>query len=290
MGYEHEIREFASWYNKLDDYGHKVFIAGNHDWGFQNNVEKIKGILTEYKHIDYVQDELITIQDGDEPEVKIWGSPWQPEFYNWAFNLPKNGEELKAVWETSGASNPIFGALVRMLILTGQRREEVAGMKWECVSDDMTLWTIPGTETKNGKAHLVPLSPDATAILAALAPKQGEARQGLVFVGRLGTQFSGWSKCKADLDEDSGVADWRIHDLRRTLATGLQRLGVRLEVTEAVLNHISGSRAGLVGVYQRHDWKTEKAAALNAWAAHVRAVLADAGESSGNVVRLPVVS
>lgn len=198
--------------------------------------------------------------------------------------------ELKAVWEAAGASNPTFGALVRMLILTGQRREEVAGMKWEDVSGDMALWTIPGTETKNGKAHLVPLSPDATAILAALAPKQPELRQGLVFVGRLGTPFSGWSKCKADLDEDSGVTDWRIHDLRRTLATGLQRLGVRLEVTEAVLNHISGSRAGLVGVYQRHEWKDEKAAALNAWAAHVRAVLADAGEGAGNVVRLPVAS
>ena len=99
MGYEHEIREFASWYNKLDDYGHKVFIAGNHDWGFQNNTEKIKGILTEYKHIEYIQDELITIQDGDGPEVKIWGSPWQPEFYNWAFNLPRNGESLKAKWD-----------------------------------------------------------------------------------------------------------------------------------------------------------------------------------------------
>ena len=99
MGYEHEITEFAKWYNGLDNYDHKVFIAGNHDWGFQNNVEKVKGLLTGYKTIDYIQDELITIQDGDGPEVKIWGSPWQPEFYNWAFNLPRNGEELKAVWD-----------------------------------------------------------------------------------------------------------------------------------------------------------------------------------------------
>ena len=98
MGYEHEIREFAKWYDGLN-YDHKVFIAGNHDWGFQNNVEKVKGILTEYKTIDYIQDELMTVQEGDGPEVKIWGSPWQPEFYNWAFNLPKNGEELKAKWD-----------------------------------------------------------------------------------------------------------------------------------------------------------------------------------------------
>ena len=98
MGYEHEITEFAKWYDGLN-YDHKIFIAGNHDWGFQNNTEKVKGILTGYKTIDYIQDELLTIQDGDKPEVKIWGSPWQPEFYNWAFNLPKNGDELKSKWD-----------------------------------------------------------------------------------------------------------------------------------------------------------------------------------------------
>jgi len=98
MGYEHEIAEFAKWYDGLN-YDHKIFIAGNHDWGFQNNSDKVKGLLTGYKSIDYIQDELITIQDGDNPEIKIWGSPWQPEFYNWAFNLPKNGDELKAKWD-----------------------------------------------------------------------------------------------------------------------------------------------------------------------------------------------
>jgi hypothetical protein len=75
-----------------------VFIAGNHDWGFQNNAEKVNGILSGYKTINYIQDEMITIQDGDKPEVKIWGSPWQPEFYNWAFNLPIGGWELEQKW------------------------------------------------------------------------------------------------------------------------------------------------------------------------------------------------
>jgi integrase len=196
-------------------------------------------------------------------------------------------DELKAVWTAAGKASDPFGSLVRMLILTGQRREEVAGMRWEHLSDDLTLWTIPGSETKNGKPHLVPLTADAQTIIAAREPPAGEPRAGLVFVGRVGTQFSGWSKCKADLDKDSSVTEWRIHDLRRTLATSLQRLGVRLEVTEAVLNHISGSRAGLVGVYQRHDWRDEKATALAAWAAHVRGLLADKAEP-GNVVRLPV--
>ena len=99
MGYEHEITQFADWYDKIATYDHKVFIAGNHDWGFQNNVEKVKEIIDFYPTMTYLQDQLHTIQDDNGTEVKIWGSPWQPEFYNWAFNLPRNGEELKAVWD-----------------------------------------------------------------------------------------------------------------------------------------------------------------------------------------------
>jgi integrase len=89
-------------------------------------------------------------------------------------------------------------------------------------------------------------------------------------------------QAKAVLDKASGVKGWRLHDLRRTVATGLQRLGVRLEVTEAVLNHVSGSRAGIVGVYQRHDWAEEKRAALNAWGEHVDAIV-EGREATGKV-------
>ena len=77
-----------------------------------------------------------------------------------------------------------------------------------------------------------------------------------------------WISAKR-LDELSGVTDWRLHDLRRTVATGMQRLGTRLEVTESALNHISGSKAGIVGVYQTHDYADEKREALNSWAQHV---------------------
>jgi integrase len=97
------------------------------------------------------------------------------------------------------------------------------------------------------------------------------AKLALVFPGERGTPFSGWSKAKSALDTASGVSGWWLHDLRRTLATGLQRLGVRLEVTEAVLNHLSGSRAGVIGIYQRHDWAEEKRSALDAWSAHLLA-------------------
>jgi Icc-related predicted phosphoesterase len=100
MGYEHEIREFCKWFNNIDGYTHKVFIAGNHDWGFQNNVDKVKEILEFYNGITYLQDSELVIKVGDEREIKIYGVPWQPEFRAWAFNLPKNGPGLMSKWES----------------------------------------------------------------------------------------------------------------------------------------------------------------------------------------------
>ena len=96
MGYEHEIREFCKWYNSLDNYTNKVFIAGNHDWGFQINTEKVKEILDFYGNITYLQDKEVLV---GEKLVSIYGSPWQPEFYNWAFNLQRKGVELKEKWD-----------------------------------------------------------------------------------------------------------------------------------------------------------------------------------------------
>jgi len=94
MGYQHEIREFCAWYNKLNSYENKVFISGNHDFGFQKEPDKVREIIDFYDKITYLQDSL-TVVDG----VKIWGSPWQPWFCDWAFNLPREGEELKAKWD-----------------------------------------------------------------------------------------------------------------------------------------------------------------------------------------------
>jgi integrase len=188
-------------------------------------------------------------------------------------------EEAGAIWRAAGEAPLPYGVIVRLLMLTGQRREEVAGMTWAELSEDLATWTIPATRTKNGIPHLVPLSQPASKILQVLRSDgpgdvQGahqRAKLALVFPGERGTPFSGWSKAKLALDAASGVSGWWLHDLRRTLATGLQRLGVRLEVTEAVLNHLSGSRAGVVGIYQRHDWAEEKRAAVDAWSAHLLA-------------------
>jgi len=186
--------------------------------------------------------------------------------------------ELKTIWvATTGPG--AYNAIVRMSILTGQRREEVAGMTWDEIASDLSTWTIPANRAKNGLAHIVPLSLPAQAIIKSAhrmssddANESDDNEREFVFQGRAGA-FNGFSKAKIALDKDSGVKDWRLHDLRRTMATGLQRLGVRLEVTEAILNHVSGSRAGIVGIYQRHEWADEKRAALNAWGDHVEAIV-----------------
>jgi len=126
MGYQHEVQQFCKWFNNVENYDHKIFIAGNHDWGFQNNVEKIMEIVNSYKTVDYIQDETISVGDDDKM-VNIYGSPWQPEFYNWAFNLPKNGVELAAKWDAIPDNTdilithgPAFGVL-----------DTVAGKMWD---------------------------------------------------------------------------------------------------------------------------------------------------------------
>jgi len=97
-GYINEIENFMKWYDNINNYDTKVFIAGNHDFGFQDDNQKLRGLLTGYKTIDYLQDDWMMVGEEYEKMVKIWGSPWQPEFYNWAFNLPR-GEKIKEKWD-----------------------------------------------------------------------------------------------------------------------------------------------------------------------------------------------
>jgi integrase len=199
--------------------------------------------------------------------------------------------ELAAIWTAAGGLNNPFPAFYRLLILTGQRRSEVAGLQWSELDRSTATWTIPPARTKNGKAHVVPLPEQAVQELDRLAGGDKWPQKGFALSTTGKTAISGMSKAKASLDagisklpEGQNVSDWRVHDLRRTVATGLQRLGVRFEVTEAVLNHVGGSRAGVAGIYQRHDWKDEKRAALEAWGRHIAALLNPAG--GDNVVRL----
>lgn len=212
-------------------------------------------------------------------------------------------DELAMVLRAAAAMPYPFGPLIELLFATGQRRDEVGGLRWEEVDRATATWTLPAARAKNDTAHIVPLNAFAIAIIDRVAGGEAWPRRGYVFTTTGHSPISGYSKAKAAFDarvaaliaKDAetapegamdAIAPWRLHDARRTLATGLQRLGVRLEVTEAVLNHVSGkSRSGIVGVYQRHDWREEKRAALDAWAKHIDAVLHSA-PATGNVVPL----
>ena len=179
--------------------------------------------------------------------------------------------ELAAVWNACGEDD--YGRIVRLLLLTGQRRDEVGGMRWAELSPD-GLWTIPSARTKNSREHLVPLPSGAVALLPERGSREfvfgdGPRRRGDPHRG-----FSGWSKSKAALDARSGVGNWRLHDLRRTAATLMaDRLGVLPHIIEAVLNHSSGHRAGVAGVYNRASYTAEIARALDAWAGRVARIV-----------------
>jgi integrase len=184
--------------------------------------------------------------------------------------------ELATIWNALGASD--FHDIVRLLLLTGQRAGEIAGLRWSEIDFDEGLISLSAQRTKNARPHSFPMSGPVVDILRA-RPRNRE----FVFGRAIG--FTGWNAAKSQLNARIAAAKplehWTLHDLRRTFATGLQRLGVRLEVTEAILNHVSGSRGGVAGIYQRHDWAAEKRQALDAWAAHVLAVVS--GKKKSNV-------
>lgn len=184
--------------------------------------------------------------------------------------------ELRLIYRHAGHGD--YGAIIRLLMLTGQRREEAGAMAWPEIVPDRALWSIPADRTKNSLPHDVPLSAAAAEILRAVGRREGRE---LVFGSGEGG-FSGWSKAKAALDaritaelrkEDpkaKPLPEWRLHDLRRSAATGMADLGVQPHVIEAILNHVSGHRAGVAGVYNRAIYAAEKRAALDLWGEHVR--------------------
>lgn len=200
--------------------------------------------------------------------------------------LPKSGAEvqrdrvlddaeLARVWHAAEGLGWPFGPAIQMLILTCARRDEISALRWCEVGEDQIILE----QTKSLKMHGIPLSGAARAIVADVPRIDGSE---FVFTTTGKTPISGWSRAKRLLDERAGdMPQWRLHDLRRTGATGMQRLGVNLQVVEAVLGHISGSRAGVVGIYQRHEFADEKRQALDRWAAHVGALVS--GEAS-NVI------
>jgi integrase len=187
--------------------------------------------------------------------------------------------ELGLVWNNAMPTHPCFGPIIRLQIMTGQRREEVSSLRWEELDRAECLWTLPGERAKNGEPNRIPLNALAIKVLDQVADGQIWPKRGKLFSTSTGGPFTAYHKAKEKLDHLIATEDgmpippWRLHDLRRTVATGFQRIGVRFEVTEAVLNHVGGSRAGVAGIYQRHDWKAEKQEALRLWNDHVQSIL-----------------
>ncbi|MGZ9089359.1 MAG: site-specific integrase [Rhodoplanes sp.] len=159
-----------------------------------------------------------------------------------------------------------FGLLVRLCLLTGQRRGEIGALRWDYIDRRNKLVTLPSSLTKNNREHTFPLGKQALAIIDAL-PQRGD----YLFPGRNHQQaFQGWAKSKARLDqivEANGgvVSPWTLHDLRRTFATNLAALNTPPHIVERILNHASGTISGVAAIYNRHAYLDEMRAAVMAW-------------------------
>jgi integrase len=184
--------------------------------------------------------------------------------------------ELREIWRA--CLNDDYGRIVRLLILTGQRKSEIGDLTWTEINRTQRQIELPGARTKNKRFHIVPLSDDAMALLPQ--PRQGREH---VFGRALNNGFSGWSKAKRELDgriaaarKAAGVKkampSWTIHDLRRTFVTHVLEKGLALpHVVEACVNHVSGHKAGVAGVYNRAAYADEKRLAMSGWGRWVAA-------------------
>jgi integrase len=174
-------------------------------------------------------------------------------------------DEIRAVWKQAEA-NGTFGAMVRLLLLTAQRREKVAAMRWQDIAIDST-WTIPAEAREKGNALELVL-PDAALVIIKAQPRF--TSNPYVFAGRGNTHFSGYSKAKAAFDAKTSLPHWQLHDLRRTARSLMSRAHIRPDIAERVLGH---AIKGVEGVYDRHSYREEKAHALNALAGLIDSIL-----------------
>jgi integrase len=182
--------------------------------------------------------------------------------------------ELRAIWQAVGDNQ--YGTIVKLLMLSGQRVNEIAGLRWSEIGFDRGVISLPGSRTKNGRPHEVPMSPQVQTLLAALPRTEGRE---LVF-GKSNGPFSGFSRCKdalnariAELSGGRALAQWVLHDLRRSAATGMAEIGIQPHVIEAVLNHVSGHKGGIAGIYNRAQYSAEKAQALARWDEHIESIM-----------------
>jgi integrase len=196
-----------------------------------------------------------------------------------------NVDELRAVWQACDGLGD-FGAIVKLLMLTGQRRSEVAALAWPEIETDKALWTLPAARSKNGRQHEVPLSKQVLALIVAQREEEERAKRPYLF-GRGGlTPFSGYSRAKARLDGMlPGMPAWTLHDVRRSVVTHMAEIGIDPHVIEATINHVSGHKAGVAGIYNRATYREQKRAALQRWTDWIE-VKIEGREPVSNVVTL----
>jgi integrase len=179
--------------------------------------------------------------------------------------------ELRLIWGALPENN--FGAIMKLLMLTGQRAGEIAGLHWSEIHGDTIV--LSGERTKNRRPHTIPLSHAARDIIAK---QHRRADRDLIF-GRATGQYNGWAKSMAALNQhiaegtQRSLAHWTPHDLRRSFATHAAEIGIQPHIIEAVLNHVSGHKAGVAGTYNRATYEPEKRIALDRWAAHLLATV-----------------
>ncbi len=254
--------------------------------------------ITEIKRTDVVE---WLDRYGDRPGMKKLTHSVLRKLFNWAtdrgdlehspisgMKAPKtppkrqrvlSQEELMCVWLAADKLGDLWGPYFRLLIATMQRREEVGAMDWSEINLEEAVWQLPSDRAKNDRTHRVPLN----ALAIVELKKRKPSSSGLVFSTTGSTAVSGISKAKKRLDVEMltvmqerakgrgaeampvNFLPWRIHDLRRTGATNLQSLGIPVEVTEAILNHVSGTTGGVAGVYNLFRYEPQKREALKAW-------------------------
>ena len=179
-------------------------------------------------------------------------------------------DELQAIWIAAGKMGYPFGCAVQLLILTGQRRGEVMGMRWPDIDLTERRWIIAGERNKSGRDHIVPLTDAAIDMIKALPRVHDE----LVFPARGKDSIaSGFSKWKRALDEECGVKLWHLHDVRRTVATRLAEIQVPPHIIERVLNHTTGTLGGVAGTYNRFGYLPEMRAALQVWSENLQRLI-----------------
>ena len=178
-------------------------------------------------------------------------------------------DEIKALWAALETEPVKWRLAIRILILTGQRRAEVLEADWREFNMVKLEWIIPAERAKNKRAHTVPLTPAIIALLETIPHRYGRVFTGVSQISRAAKRI----RRKMQENSTAPIEAWVWHDIRRTVATGLQRLGVRTDIIEATLNHVSGSRSGIVGVYQRYDWAAERREALEQWGKEVEQIV-----------------